>query len=398
MKLLLLIVFILFISFNFVLATENDEEIYCGTWSSSQYCKSPKPSLGLKDNSMRQIVRISIGGEKFRFHFSNIYGEKKLAIDEVHVARSAFQGSGRIYTDSDTVITFNGNRYVMIPANGTVVSDDIKFSAPALSELAISIFFGERIPDNLTGHDGSRTTSFMEMGNTLSKEKFYSSYTFQNWFTISAIDVLTPKTDSKAIVCFGDSITDGRGTSIDKQNRWTDILATRLQNNEATKNIAVLNQGIGATTIIGTKTIDIQSPAGENRFQRDVLDQTNVKYLIILYGVNDILFSNASSDAIIGAYKRLIILAHENGITVYGGTILPFGKNSYYTSEKEDVRNTVNQWIKNTSAKDGGFDGYIDFSKEMEDPSNSLYLNQQWNFENDGLHPNYLGYEAMGNA
>ncbi|KAL6609201.1 SGNH hydrolase [Neocallimastix sp. 'constans'] len=396
MKLLILFLSVLFL--NYVYAeVENEKQIFTGTWASSQYSNGEVPPISLSFNSLRQIVRISVGGDKFRFHFSNNFGEISLDINEIHVALPSRPGSLKINMDTDTVITFNGEKVTYIRPYQSIVSDVIDFKAPPLSELVISIYFGYRIPKTLTGHAGARTNSYASTNNIISAEKFPLSYTFPRWYFISAIDVLTSDLNSKAVVCFGDSITDGRGTTLNAQNRWTDIFATRLQNYEPTKNISVLNQAIGGTTLIGTSK-NIVYPQGEERFQRDVLDQTNVKYLIILYGVNDILYSNYDDVAIINTYKKLIKKAHENGITAYGGTILPFRKNQGASDKKEEYRQKINDWIMNTSPKLGGFDGYIDFAKPMEDPTNSTYLNPEWNFESDGLHPNYIGYEVMGNT
>jgi len=381
----------------------NDEEnfdnyIYSGTWASSQYsAEGNMPNVSLRNSSIRQIVRTSVEGEYLRFHFSNFLGNSNLELRSVHVAKSASQGTGKIIKDTDTVITFDGKESVTIPAQKEITSDTIKFSAPALTELAVTIYYGN-IPNTMTSHVASRANSFIESGNAVSKESISTNNKTLHWYTLSAIDVFVNKNkDYKAVVCFGDSITDGRGVTNDKNNRWTDILATRLQQNPATKNIGVLNQGIGATTVAGTY-YNPTSPAGQARFEKDVLKQTNVKYLIILYGVNDILYNNSNAQTIINVYKDLIKKAHNNGIKVFGGTILPFGKNSGFNSNKESQRTTVNNWIMNTPASQGGFDGYIDFASAVADKSNKQWLNTNWNFENDGLHQNAFGYEDMDKA
>lgn len=365
-----------------------DENTYCGTWASSQYSSEGNmPPIALAGNSLRQIVKTSVEGEYLRFHFSNYLGAEKLVIKSVHVAKSAGQGTGAIIPESDTIITFNGKTGTTIQPYGTASSDTIKFSAPALSELAITIYFGT-IPQTLTGHVGSRTNSYIEFGNQVSLEKFSKSFKTAHWYVLSAIDVSTTN-DCSSIVCFGDSITDGRGTTDDKQNRWTDILSNRLQQTPETKNLAVLNQGIGGTCI---------TSSGVERFSRDVLNQTKVKYLVILYGVNDIIYANQSSKAIINTYKSMIEKAHKQGITVYGGTILPFKNANGWSTQKEQIRKDVNNWIKTATPEEGGFDGFIDFATPMADPENEDALNKSLNFENDGLHPNAKGYEVMGNA
>lgn len=366
------------------------EDTYCGTWSSSQYSSEGNmPTILLAGNSLRQIIKTTIEGEYIRLHFSNYLGAEKLVMKSVHIAKSAQPGTGTIIPETDTVVTFNGKTGAIIPSYGEIISDTIQFPFDALSELAVTIYFGT-LPVTLTGHVGSRTFSYIDFGNCVSSEFFSKSFKTAHWYVLSAIDVSSQK-DYKATVCFGDSITDGRGTTDDKQNRWTDILAARLQQNDATKNIAVLNQGIGGTCVTSN---------GVERFTRDVLNQTGIKYLVILYGVNDIIYANCSSDAVINTYKSMISKAHKKGITVYGGTILPFGNASGWNQDKENIRLEINKWIMETSPKDGGFDGFIDFANVMTDSSvtDKKILNKNWNFENDGLHPNATGYLNMGNC
>jgi len=370
-----------------------EKNTWTGTWASSQYFNGDMPPINLQGNSLRQIVRTSIAGEDLRFHFSNYIGKQVMELNEVHVALADGQGTGKIVTSSDTKITFNGNAKVTIPAGGDVISDTIKFNAPALTELTITIYFG-KVPTEITGHAGARTNSFVEYGNAVSKESFSKNNKFTRWYVISAIDVKTDS-KSKAVVCFGDSITDGRGSTDDKQNRWTDIFAEKLQNNPATQHIAVLNQGIGGSSVYGN-WFDAKWPTGQGRLDRDVLAQTNVKYMIVLYGINDINYGNKDANSIISAYKDIIKRAHAKGIKVYGSTILPFRQFSEYTDQRNRIREEVNKWILNTSASQGGYDAVIDWDKLMKDPSNTLYLNRQ--LAEDGLHPNAAGYKTMGNS
>jgi len=369
---------------------------YCTTWSASQYSSiNNKPPVDLKGHSLRQVVRTTLDGDHLRFHFSNFVDSAPLELLSVHVALSAGQGTGKIVSETDTVITFDGSESVTIPGNGDVVSDMIDFSIAPLTEIAVTIYYGE-VPSVLTGHIGSRTFSYVEEGNAVNKETFSHDNKFAQWFTLSAIDVYTEK-ECGAIVCFGDSITDGRGTINDWQNRWSDILADRVHGVPELQNYAVLNAGIGATTVTGDNYSAL-SPSGVARLDQDVLSLSGVKYIVMLYGVNDILFNNVSSATIIEAFKDIIRRSHENGIKVIGGTILPFGLHTSFNEQTEQTRVEVNDFIMNTPAEEGGFDGHVDFAASVEDPENSLYLNREWNFENDGLHPNHIGYAAMGSA
>ncbi|ORY21413.1 SGNH hydrolase [Neocallimastix californiae] len=370
---------------------------FTSTWASSQYsAKGNMPPVDLEGYSYRQIIRTSIAGKELRFHFSNLLGESELELVSVHVAKSASQGSGEIISETDTEITFNGGESsVKIPAYKEIVSDVIAFDAPPLSELAITIFYG-KVPETVTSHVNSRTNTFIEAGNVVSKKQFSKDITILHWYTISAVDVVSSGKEV-ACVCLGDSITDGRGVIFDANNRWTDIFAEKLQKYPETQHVGVLNHGIGATEVIGAE-FDPMIPSAESRFEKDVIEQVNAKYLIIFYGVNDVLFSGRTTEELIAAYRKLIERAHKTGITVYGATILPFHLNSNYTEEKEKVRAELNEWILNTPASEGGFDGGIDFSKAVEDPSDPIALNREWNYEDDGLHPNHIGYAAIGNA
>lgn len=359
---------------------------WCGTWASSQYYDGSKAVPISNRYTLRQIVRTSIGGEKIRLSFTNRYGESELIMNSVHIAKADGQGTGKIFTDTDTIVPFDGKADVTIPAGEDISSDAFEFSFEPLTELAITIYY-EKIPAKITGHVGARAKSFYSPGNCLSQEKLPYFGNFTQWYTISAIDVLS-KTENKAIVCFGDSITDGRGTTDDKNNRWTDGLATRLQADEATKNIAVLNQGIGGTLV---------TSSGVNRFNTDVLEQTGLSYVIILYGINDIIYGNSNSSNIINAYKNMITKLHKKNVLVYGGTILPFGKCSDYTSKRDGVRQEVNEWIRETSSAEGGFDGVIDFDYVMKDPSNETKMLTSYD-SGDGLHPGPTGYKAMADA
>jgi lysophospholipase L1-like esterase len=216
-----------------------------------------------------------------------------------------------------------------------------------------------------------------------------SAQTTLHWFYISGIDVMAP-TSAKGIVAIGDSITDGRGTDNDKNDRWTDILAADLQKNPATMNVSVMNQGIGATNLIGTT-----GTAAQARFDRDVLGQSGVKYAIVFDGVNDIGSANATYDAIKAVYDDMISRAHAKNVLIYGATITPFGGNGYYTAAHEAVRQQVNAYIKS-----GAFDGVIDFDAAISDGGNPPMIQTVYATwaQQDGLHPGPAGYQKMGDS
>jgi len=371
------------------------ENFYTGTWSSSQYWTGEMPDIAVEGSSIRQILRVSIPGETLRFHFSNIIGDQPLEIKSVHVAKSAGQGTGSIIVDTDTEITFNGQPEVTIPAYGDLVSDDIPFSIDALDELAITIFYGKIPVELFTSHAGSRTNSYIEVGNVVSKETFTQENKFPRWYTISAIDVVDNEKKYAAVLCYGDSITDGRGSTTDAQNRWSDVLAEKLQSNPATQHLAVLNQGIGGSSLYGENSI--RWPTGLGRFQKDVAEQTNVKYMIVLYGVNDIVYGGIDAETLINAFKELIQKARDLGIIVYGSPILPFKSNENWTDAFNKIKLEVNDWIINTPPSEGGFDAVVDMASPVADPKDNQVLLYELS-DGDGLHPNHLGYEKMGNA
>lgn len=374
-----------------------DVENYCGTWACSQYLTEDfnMPAMPLSYSTIRQTLRTSVAGRAIRIKFSNLCGNDSLELKSVHIAKTAEPGAvvGKIDTSTDTIVTFGGKESAVIPKGEELYSDTFEFAFDALTQLSISIYYGA-VPAKVTGHPGSRTTSCIELGNFVSEEKLSIVGGVEHWYTIAAIDVAqtgggsADGLENTSIICFGDSITDGRGSTDNQQNRWTDNFATRLQNNEGTKNLAVINQGIGGTLVSGS---------GVFRFNQDVLSQYGAKQILMLYGINDIIYANMSASAVIEVYKGLIKKAHENNMKFIGGTILPFGKCGDFTQKREEERQAVNKWIRETSAEEGGFDGYVDFDKAMLDPENPVDMKKEFNC-GDGLHPSAKGYVQMAEA
>jgi lysophospholipase L1-like esterase len=354
---------------------------WTGTWSTSVYSDS-QLNTTFDNMTLRQVVRVSIPGNQVRLTFSNLYGSTPLVMQKVHLAQSA--GGHSIVTGTDLTVTFGGSESVTIPAGGTVTSDSFGYNLPALTKMAITIYFGD-VPSTVSGHVGSRTTSYWQSGDAVAASSLTSPSSDTHWYVIDRMDVHREDA-ARAVSCYGDSITDGYGTTTDAQNRWTDFLATRLQGVTETSDVGVLNAGIGATSV---------STSGLSRLQRDVLDQTDVRYLIVVYGVNDIGGSTSVSN-ILSAYQSIITNAHNNGILVYGGTIMPFGGSGHYSTTNESERQQVNNWIRTTNAAAGGFDVVIDFDAALRDPSDHTRLLPV--YSNDGLHPSVAGYEAMADA
>jgi lysophospholipase L1-like esterase len=372
------------------LPAESQAKQWVGTWGTAPQLTEPgnmPPNPGLSNNTLRQIVRVSIGGQRVRLKFSNQYGTAPVAMKSVHLAVSA--GESGINSATDQVVTFSGNESVTIPAGQTVTSDPFDYGLPKLTNMAITIYFGSA-PNDLTGHPGSRTTSYIQTGDAVAAASLSSAATTDHWYIITGIDVLT-EDSSKAVVALGDSITDGRGTTTNANNRWTDVLAFRLQENTVTSKVGVLNQGIGGNAVLSGGL----GPTAIMRFDRDVLEQSGARYLIIFEGINDIGGAVADiSGRLINAYQTFISKAHEKNILVYGGTILPCGGNSYYSALHERIRQVINKWIRETGPADGGFDAVIDFDAALRDPNDQTKLLSIYDC-GDHLHLNPAGYQKM---
>jgi lysophospholipase L1-like esterase len=369
------------------------------TWGCAPQLTEPGnlPPSPLANSTLRQFVHVSIGGTHLRVRLSNAYGTDPVVLNSVHVALAAGAGSagnGDINTATDQALTFRGAPSVVIPPGEVVFCDPFGYNLPALTNLAISIYFGTISATTINGHPGSRTTSFIQSSNVVTAASLPAAGKTAHWYILTGVEVLAGSS-SKAIAVLGDSITDGRGSTDDGNNRWPDVLAQRLVANAPTAGVGVINMGIGGNAIFGGL-----GPAAVNRFDRDVLDQNGVRYLIVFEGVNDI-GSGASSMTtatnLVNAYAQFANKAHARNLRAYGATITPFGGNGYYTPLHEQERQFVNAWFRTNTV----FDGVIDFDAAVRDPV--TLTNFQAAFfpgvnASDWLHMNPLGYQAMGDA
>lgn len=396
--LVLIIVFFAFNSFFFSysqpIGISTIDQKWVGTWSTApQLVESSNnpPSPGLSNNTLRQIVHVSLGGDSLRMRFSNEFSTSPVTMKSVHFAVS--KGSSTIDTTTYKVLYFNGKPDITIGSGKAITSDPFQFALQPLSNVAITIYFGNTSPD-VTGHPGSRTTSYILTGNEVSKENFSGAVTTDHWYIINTIDVLASDS-AYAVAIIGNSITDGRGSGTNKQNRWPDELARRLQENPETRQVAVLNQGIGGNCVLRA----CLGPSAISRFKRDVLDQNGVKWLIILEGINDIGGASGTQGSakvaqdLIAAYEQMIDSAHAKGILVYGATLLPFGGSSYDSPDHQNAWNIVNEWIRNS----GRFDAVIDLDTALRDPANPLKLLPGAD-TGDHLHPNETGHRMIAEA
>jgi lysophospholipase L1-like esterase len=376
---------------------------WVGSWGAAQQIPEPQNALApgyLTDATLRQIVHLSIGSTDIRVHLSNVFGTAPMAVAAVHIARPLSPAAPRIDTTTDKVLTFGGEPQFTIPAGAEYISDPVHFNAPALSDLAISIYFREP-PARETGHPGSRATSYMVHGNMIAAADLPDPKTIEHWYFISCVDVAALR-EAASIVTLGDSITDGHAAIVNGNTRWPDELARRLQQNPITKEIGVLNEGIGGNRVL----LDGLGPNALARFSRDVIDQPAVGYVIVLEGVNDLgtLTRNgvvpesehhALVHSIVAAYSQMIERAHEHGIKAIGATILPYTGSNYYHPgpQSEADRQEINAWIR----KPGHFDAVIDFDRIMRDPVHPDRLLPAYD-SGDHLHPSPAGYRAMGDA
>jgi lysophospholipase L1-like esterase len=347
------------------------------------------PPAPLANSTLRQFVHVTLGGKQLRAQFSNAYGTNSVTMNSVHVALAAgtgSAGSGNINTATDKALTFRGAPSATIPPGEVVLSDPFAYDLPPLTNLAVSIYFGNISATTINGHPGSRTTSFIQSGNAVSAASLPSAAKTAHWYIITGIDVLADAS-SKALVTLGDSITDGRGSTTDGNNRWPDNLAQRLSTNAAEANVAVINMGIGGNGVFGGL-----GPSAQARFDRDVLSQSGVRWLIVFEGVNDI-GGGTSAQSLTNAYAQFVDKAHAGNLRAYGATITPFGGNGYYTPAHEAVRQAVNTWIRTS----GKFDAVIDFDAVVRNPITPTNLLSAHD-TGDGLHLNPEGYRAMANS
>ena len=369
------------------------EKKWVGTWSTAPQLVEPgnnPPAPGLSNGTLRQIVRVSLGGDTLRMRFSNEFSTTPVTFVSVHMALSA--GSGTIDTSTDRTLYFNGNTGITIAPASAITSDPFHFAVQPRTDVAITICYGSS-PTDITGHPGSRTTSYLLPGNQVSKRDVSGAVTTDHWYNINAIDVLAPAT-AACVAVLGNSITDGRGSTTNLQNRWTDIFSESLLKDSSTQHVGVLNLGIGGNSVLAGGL----GPTGASRFDQDILGQQGVRWAIVLEGVNDIGGVSSAASAtttannLIAAYRQMIAKAHARNVRIYGGTILPFYGNSYYNQYSESCRNAVNQWIRTR----GNFDACIDFDKVMRNPLDTTRLVSS--YQNDGLHPDAAGYKTMGES
>ena len=370
--------------FNVQCSIVNAQTRWVGTWAAAPeytgHADMPQ-TTNLTDCSLRQIIRVSLGGEQLRMQLSNEFGSDAVEIKAVYIADAI--DSCDIVTKSARYLTFNHKRNVRIEAGTAIFSDPLDYNLKPLQRLAVTIVYGHA-PEHATSHRGSRTISYIMRGQSKPKIPFATLERVNHWYNISAIDIASDTSHSIAIL--GNSITDGRGSTTNAQNRWPDIMASALQGQ-----VGVLNLGIGGNCMVMDGGL---SQPGSERFERDILGQRGLGAVVIFQGVNDIGATTVDYDratqTIIQTYQQLAQKVHQHGYKVYAATITPFEGHDYWSFFHEAMRQTINQWIRECQY----FDAVIDFDQLVRDQQNPHRL--QSAYSDDWLHLNPRGYEAMG--
>jgi lysophospholipase L1-like esterase len=369
---------------------------WIGTWGASP--QEPVTFTGFpgapsfSNQSIRQIVRISSGGTRFRVRLTNEFGTQSLLVGAARIGISA--GGSSVKPGSDRALTFSGNMSVAIPTGAPVLSDPVDLTAGDLASLVISLYLPQDTGP-ATWHFEGKQTAYITSGDTTAASTLAGATTSASRYFLSGVDVLTFEAKS-VIVTFGDSITDGTNSTVDTNKRWPDHLADRLASFRE-ESVGVVNEGISGNRILH----DQIGPNALSRVDRDVLATPGVRFMTILLGINDIGFGGivpnevVSADDIIAGYRQVIARAHASGIRIYGATLTPFeGVNPpYFSPEGEIKREAVNQWIRSS----GEFDAVIDFEAVVRDPTHPTRLAPKFD-SGDHLHPNDAGYTAMANS
>jgi len=369
---------------------------WVATWTASPMAADSaldEANSGFNGQTLRQIARISIGGNRLRVRLSNAYGSHPLLVGAVHLALHGVGAS--IVAASDRTLLFNGKGSVTIPAGALVLSDPVNLTVAPLTELAVSLYFPVATGP-VTWHQlGMQTTFLSPPGDETAAVSLPIASTSKSLYLLSGVEVMAGP-EIGAVVALGDSITDGYASTVDADHRWPNFLARRLNDAAAPWRMAVLDQGISGNRLLH----ETEGPNALGRFDRDVLAQPGVTHVIVLEGINDIGMpgylgrpdEEVTSEEIIGAYRQLILRAHEKGLKVYGATLTPFEDSGepYYSPAGEAKREAVNAWIRSQSE----FDAVIDFDRVIRDPTHPTRLLAAYD-SGDHLHPSDAGYQAM---
>ncbi len=401
-----IVVFVFFGYFLFS-STTNAQEHWVTTWATAPTAPfQARPGMqlppadqqalgGFNNQTLRMIVHTSIGGKRVRIRLSNAFGTTPLTVSSAHLGLRAKESA--IQPGSDRVLLFGGKPSFSIPPGAMVISDPVDLDVPALGDLSVSLYFSRETGPPTMHSVGLHTTYISKQGDSSGELALSDVATTQSYYFLSGVDVLA-SLDSASLVAFGDSITDGARSTPEADRSWPSILAKRLLSGASPVNLAVLNEGISGNRLL-------RDGAGINalaRFDRDVLSQAGVRWLVVLEGINDIGLgtrANAAAteavtaDDLIGALKQLIERAHAHGIKVIGATLTPYSGAGYYSEAGEAVREAVNRWIRTG----GAYDAVFDFEAAVRDSNTPKQIRTEFD-PGDHLHPNDAGYKSMADS
>lgn len=359
--------------------------------SSANPNQPPRPGSRFSDQTVRMIARVSMGGQRLRVKLENGFGYAPVTIGAAHIALRA--KDSEIVEGSDRALLFDGKPGVTLQPGVVLLSDPVNLNVPPLADVAVSLYISgdSGAPAN---HATALHDTYIQSGDATAAQRMPEAAKTESYYWLAGIDVDSPVT-AASIVTFGDSITDGARSSNESNHSWPALLAARLAADKATANIGVANMGIGGNRVLR----DQSGVSALGRFDRDVLAQAGVKWVMLLEGINDIGHgTSAPAEAVtasdlIGAYKQLIAQAHTHGLQVIGCTLTPYEGAGYYRDDFEKVREAVNTWIRTP----GNFDAVVDFEAAVRDPADPKRFRAEFD-PGDHLHPNDKGYEAMANA
>ncbi len=372
--------------------------VWVGAWATAPAAAEPgTETTGMAGRSVRNVVHTSVGGTSARITLSNLYGQSPLTVTHASIALAAGPDTAAAVGDTMRRLTFGGSARVIIPAGGHVMSDVARIAIPYGANVLVTTY--SPLPSGpVTYHPMARQTSYLADGDRTA-DVTGVAYTTPTpyWRYLTALDVLSHEADG-TVVAFGDSITDGLGADVDANHRWTDVLAERLHDaagdGRDTPRYSVVNEGISGNRLLTGRTgRPADNPSGLSRFERDVLHRPGVKVVVVLLGVNDILHSPelADRDGILTGLRTLVDRAHDRGLRVVGGTILPFGGYRGHTEARETMRQQINEEIRSGRV----FDAVVDFDKALRDPYDPRRMRSDYD-SGDHLHPGDKGYARMG--
>ena len=405
------------VSLNFSLIAQSRDEHWVATWGTAQQLiyngpTAPRPPQNppapinlavppiwssVNNQTVRMIVRASVGGRSVRIRLVNAFGSKPLEIGAAHIAQRSKDST--IVAASDRALTFSGRPFCTIAPGAVMLSDPVEFKVAPLAELAVSVYAPKESTTS-THMFGEHTSYLSKEGDFSGAAEIADATTSLSYYWLAGVDVLATA-NAATIVAFGDSITDGHGSMPNTDHTWPAYFTKRLQSNQRTAHLSVVNVGISGNQVLRDGGGVLGGMSALARLERDVLTQPGVKFVMLMEGINDISGRTRQPEAdakmvaedLLAGYKQIIEHAHARGLKIIGCTLTPFDGSRAFTEKGEIARTAVNQWIRTS----GAFDGVVDFDAATRDPKNPKKFIAAFH-AGDWLHPGDAGYEAMANA